>query len=104
MQRRTLLLGAAGLSFVLLLAIIGRNLRQSKRRNKLLAKQLDELQTQREKLYKTLAHVPSIPEKAFRQGQVRRKGKTSFALQGRQQSFLYSDGDKLIRFCTYRLK
>ena len=96
MQRRTLLLGAAGLSFVLLLAllaIIGRNLRQSKRCNKLLAKQ-----------FKTLAHVPSIPEKAFRQGQVRRKGRTSFALQGRQQSFLYSEGDRLIRFCTYRLK
>ena len=67
MQRRTLLLGVAGLSFVLLLAllaIIGRNLRQSKRRNKLLAKQLDELQAQREELYKTLAHVPSTPEKA----------------------------------------
>ena len=67
MQRRTLLLGVAGLSFVLLLAllaIIGRNLRQSKRRNKLLAKQLDELQAQREELYKTLAHVPSTPEEA----------------------------------------
>lgn len=71
MQRCTLLLGAAGLSFVLLLAllaIIGRNLRHSKRRNKLLAKQLDELQAQREKLYKTLAHVPSTPEKASDKG------------------------------------
>ena len=62
MQRRTLLLGASGLSFVLLLAllvIIRLNLRQTKRRNKLLVKQLDELQAQREELYKTLAHIPS---------------------------------------------
>ena len=62
MQRRTLLLGASGLSFVLLLAlliIIGRDLRQSRRRNKLLVKQLDELQAQREELYKTLAPLPS---------------------------------------------
>ena len=62
MQRHSILLGASALTSVLLLAllvIIRLNLRQSKRRNKLLTNQLDELQTQRDELYKIVARTPA---------------------------------------------
>ena len=62
MQRHSILLGASTLTSVLLLAllvIIRLNLRQSKRRNKLLTNQLDELQTQRDELYKIVARTPA---------------------------------------------
>lgn len=67
MQRHSILLGASALTSVLLLAllvIIRLNLRQSKQRNKLLTNQLDELQTQRDELYKILARTPSTTEKS----------------------------------------
>lgn len=68
MQRRNLLLGISIILFILVLAIlliIGRNLHATRRRNRLLARQLDELQVQREELYKTVAHThPSDGETA----------------------------------------